>query len=86
MSEIRLPSGEFVPLPTQAWRSLSILGQTVQMDGEPRVVIGILPREFHFLDAADPDVVLPLRFDRAKTRHASRPEAAWLAASMSVSR
>jgi putative ABC transport system permease protein len=48
--------------------SLSILGQTVQMDGEPRVVIGILPRDFHFLDAADPDVVLPLRFDRAKTR------------------
>jgi len=48
--------------------SLSVLGQTLHIDGEPRVAIGILPRDFHFLDQHDPDVILPLRFDRSKTR------------------
>jgi predicted permease len=46
----------------------SVVGQTLQIDGEPRQVIGVLPRDFHFLDRPDPAVVLPLRLDRNKTR------------------
>lgn len=43
-----------------------ICGKTVQIDGKPMEVIGVLPRTFHFLAEEDAAVVLPLQFDRAK--------------------
>ena len=43
----------------------SIVGQTLTIDRDLHEVIGILPRDFHFLDREDPAVVRPLRFDRA---------------------
>ena len=46
----------------------SLVGRTLQIDGESRVVIGIIPRDFHFLDEPDAAILLPLRFDRAAIR------------------
>jgi predicted permease len=46
----------------------SVVGRTLQIDAEARVVIGILPRDFHFLDEPDAALLLPLRFDRAAIR------------------
>jgi len=43
-----------------------VVGQTLKVDGEPRQIIGVLPRDFHFLDSEDPALLLPLQFDRAK--------------------
>ncbi len=37
----------------------AVLGRRVMMDGEPREIIGILPRDFHFLDRPA-DVLVPL--------------------------
>ncbi len=48
--------------------SLSVIGQTITVDGKPRTVIGILPPRFHFLDMEDPAVILPFKFDRNKTK------------------
>jgi predicted permease len=45
----------------------SVIGRTLQIDGQPREVIGILPRDFRFLDSTDRAVILPLQFDRAQT-------------------
>lgn len=44
----------------------SALGQSLVVDGKARQVIGVLPEGFRFL-RYNPSVVLPLRFDRAKT-------------------
>ena len=46
----------------------SLVGRTLQIDGESRVVIGVLPQHFHFLDEPDAAILLPLRFDRATMR------------------
>ena len=43
-----------------------IVGRQVTIDGTPREIIGVLPAGFRFLDQV-PLVVLPMRFDRAKT-------------------
>jgi putative ABC transport system permease protein len=43
-----------------------VLGRTIRVDGEPREIIGVMPRNFRFLDEK-PDLILPYRFDRAKT-------------------
>ena len=44
----------------------STLGAQLIIDGKPTIVAGIMPRSFRFLDEK-PEVLLPLRFDRAKT-------------------
>ncbi|MGH8636620.1 MAG: ADOP family duplicated permease, partial [Burkholderiales bacterium] len=44
-----------------------VVGRRIVVDGNPREVIGVLPEDFWFLDAPH-DLVLPLRFDRAKVR------------------
>ena len=36
------------------------------MDGKPRDIIGVMPAGFRFLTET-PDVILPMRFERAKT-------------------
>ena len=46
----------------------SLVGRTILTDGDSRLVVGILPRSFHFLDYRDPAVVIPFQFDRAKMK------------------
>ena len=46
----------------------SVIGKTITLDGKPRQIIGVMPRNFHFLDQQDPAVILPMRLDRAKTQ------------------
>jgi predicted permease len=45
----------------------SIVGRTLLVDGNSRVIVGILPRSFHFLDWQDPAVIVPFQFERGKT-------------------
>jgi len=45
----------------------SVLGRTLVVDGKGRQIIGVLPKDFHFLDWEDPALVLPFRLDRSKT-------------------
>ncbi len=45
----------------------SVVGRTLVVDGKQRLIIGVLPQTFHFLDWEDPALVLPFRFDRNKT-------------------
>ena len=42
-----------------------VLGRTVTLDGEPRVIVGVLPRDFHFAPVGAAEFWLPL--------HASNP-------------
>ncbi len=44
----------------------AVLGRRVMMDGEPREVIGILPRDFHFLDRPA-DVLVPLGLNEGES-------------------
>ncbi|MGA8108373.1 MAG: ABC transporter permease [Acidobacteriaceae bacterium] len=44
-----------------------VVGRTITVDGKPRQIIGVMPRNFHFLDWDERDLFLPLQFDRAKT-------------------
>jgi len=41
------------------------LGQSIEVDGTPRQIIGVLPEGFRFL-RYNPAIVLPFRFDRSK--------------------
>ena len=43
------------------------VGQTIRVDGKSRQIIGIMPREFRFLDWEQPALFLPLVLDRNKT-------------------
>ena len=45
----------------------SVIGRTIAVDGKPRQVIGVMPRNFRFLDGEPPALFLPLQFDRNKT-------------------
>jgi predicted permease len=45
----------------------SAVGRTITVDGAPREIIGVLPQKFHFLDHADPALLIPFQFDRNKT-------------------
>lgn len=51
------------------WRSKfggapSILGRTIIVDGIGRQIIGVMPRDFHFLDESGLALILPLQLDR----------------------
>ena len=46
--------------------SSSVIGQSINLDGKPRQIIGVLPERFHFLDWNDPAVLIPFQFDRNK--------------------
>ncbi|MBS1874034.1 MAG: ABC transporter permease [Acidobacteria bacterium] len=41
------------------------LGQKLLLDAEPYQIVGVMPKSFRFLDA-DPALLLPMRYDRAK--------------------
>jgi predicted permease len=45
----------------------SIVGRTIRVDGKARVVIGVMPERFRFLNDETPPLILPLQFDRDKT-------------------
>jgi predicted permease len=45
----------------------SVIGKAIDINGEPHVIIGVLPRSFQFLDKADLAFFLPLTLDRART-------------------
>ena len=44
------------------------VGRTIIVDGMARQIIGVLPRNFRFLDAQDLALILPLQLDRNKTQ------------------
>jgi predicted permease len=43
------------------------VGETIRVDGKSRQIIGIMPKEFRFLDWEPPALFLPLVLDRNKT-------------------
>jgi putative ABC transport system permease protein len=43
-----------------------VIGRMLKVDGKPRQVIGVMPKEFHFLDTEDPALLTPFQFDRGK--------------------
>lgn len=46
----------------------SAVGRTLTLDGDARQIIGILPKDFHFLDDYQADVFVPMQIDRSKTK------------------
>ncbi|HEY2471801.1 MAG TPA: ABC transporter permease [Terracidiphilus sp.] len=45
----------------------SVVGQSIKVDGKPRLIIGVMPKEFRFLDWEQPNLFLPYHLDRNKT-------------------
>jgi len=45
----------------------SVIGRTITVYGKPHEIIGVLPANFRFLDEPDAALILPFKFDRAKT-------------------
>jgi predicted permease len=43
----------------------AMIGRTIIVDGKAHQVIGILPKNFHFLDSDDRGVMLPVQWDRS---------------------
>jgi len=48
--------------------SPSAIGRSIMVSAKPREIIGVLPRDFHFLDEKDPALILPMQWDRSKTK------------------
>ncbi|MGC2890090.1 MAG: ABC transporter permease [Candidatus Acidiferrum sp.] len=46
--------------------SNSVLGQSLNVDGKPREIIGVLPPHFHFLDWRESSLFLPFKWNRNK--------------------
>ena len=46
----------------------SVIGKTIIVDGKQRQIIGVMPRQFHFLDRSDPALITPMQLDRNKTK------------------
>jgi predicted permease len=46
----------------------SVIGRPIIVDGKAREIIGVLPKDFHFLDREDAALYLPIQFDRSKTK------------------
>ena len=46
----------------------SVIGRTLNIDGTSREIIGVLPRNFEFLDNYNAAMFLPMQIDRSKTK------------------
>jgi predicted permease len=46
----------------------AVIGRSITLDGRPRQIIGVLPKDFHFLNYDDVSLVLPFQWDRNKTK------------------
>ncbi|HEY1160290.1 MAG TPA: ABC transporter permease, partial [Terracidiphilus sp.] len=46
----------------------SVIGRPITVDGKTRQIIGVLPREFHFLDLPDAALTVPFQWDRSKVK------------------
>ena len=46
----------------------SVIGRSINIDGKTREIIGVLPRDFHFLDSQDAALYVPMQWDRSKTK------------------
>ena len=46
----------------------SVIGSSITMDGKARQIIGVLPRNFHFLDYNDAALYIPQQWDRSKIK------------------
>jgi predicted permease len=44
----------------------SVIGRNITIDGRPHQIIGVTPKQFHFLDWEESPLILPFRFDRNK--------------------
>ena len=45
----------------------TIVGRSIRVDGQLRQVIGVLPKNFRFLDWGPQDLLVPMQMDRGKT-------------------
>src|SRR5580658_8908806 len=59
-------SADVVMITYGYWRSKfggdrSVIGKTMDVDGKPSTIIGVLPQRFRFLDMTNLDILLPLR-------------------------
>jgi len=45
----------------------SAIGKSLTMDGSARQIIGVLPRNFQFLDYDNVNLIVPMQWDRSKT-------------------
>ncbi len=48
--------------------SSSVIGRSIVADGKAREIIGVLPRDFHFLDWPDAALIVPMQWDRSKLK------------------
>jgi predicted permease len=44
------------------------IGHSIIVSGKPREIIGVLPKDFHFLDEADAALIFPIQWDRNKMK------------------
>ncbi|MBO0723557.1 MAG: ABC transporter permease, partial [Blastocatellia bacterium] len=45
----------------------SVIGRTIEIDGKPHAIIGVLPESYRFLDLTNLALVLPIKLNREKT-------------------
>jgi predicted permease len=46
----------------------SVIGTSIAVDGRTRQIIGVLPKDFHFLDFPDAAIIMPFQWDRSKIK------------------
>ncbi len=46
----------------------SAIGRTLTVDGSAREIVGVLPRDFQFLDESDTSLFVPMQMDRSQVR------------------
>ena len=48
--------------------SNDVIGKMITADGLPRQIVGVLPRDFHFLDREDDSMLFTMNWDRSKAK------------------